>query len=99
MNATFINTLTGGSGFIGRIRTIGDTMFWSLKGSSNIDPTKTFLGSIDNTPLAIRTNNTERLVVTQFGIRLMLFGLIEGIRHLSFQPHRGVPVVAMPRLR
>jgi hypothetical protein len=40
---------------------------WSLGGNSNTDPTTQFLGTRDNQPLVIRTNNTERMRVTADG--------------------------------
>ncbi len=40
---------------------------WSLTGNAGTDPTTNFLGTIDNRPLVIRTNNTEVMRVTTTG--------------------------------
>ena len=40
--------------------------YWSLKGNNNVT-TKNFLGPINNAPLIIKTNNLERLRVTEKG--------------------------------
>ena len=40
---------------------------WSLTGNSGTDPLVNFLGTTDNQPLVIRTNNTEQLRVTTSG--------------------------------
>jgi hypothetical protein len=40
---------------------------WSLTGNTAINPTSTFLGSTDNTPLAFRTNNVERFRIDGSG--------------------------------
>jgi hypothetical protein len=42
-------------------------MPWDLTGNSGIQPTTNFLGTRDNQPLAIRTNNVERMRVTPTG--------------------------------
>ena len=40
--------------------------FWSIKGNNNVI-SNSFLGSINNAPLIIKTNNTERLRITENG--------------------------------
>jgi hypothetical protein len=40
---------------------------WALTGNSGTDPAVNFLGTTDNRPLVIRTNNTERMRVTETG--------------------------------
>ncbi|MCS7152924.1 MAG: hypothetical protein NZ989_03150 [Bacteroidia bacterium] len=40
---------------------------WLITGNANTNPTNNFLGTTDNTALVIRTNNTERLRVTNTG--------------------------------
>jgi hypothetical protein len=40
---------------------------WSLTGNSGTNPTTNFIGTTDNQSLAIRTNNTERIRVTNDG--------------------------------
>lgn len=40
---------------------------WTLRGNANTDSTKNFLGTTDNRPLIIKTNNTERLRVEANG--------------------------------
>ena len=40
---------------------------WSLTGNSGTNPATNFLGTTDNQPLVIRTNNTEQLRVTTSG--------------------------------
>jgi hypothetical protein len=40
---------------------------WALTGNSGTDPAVNFLGTTDNRPLVIRTNNTEQLRVTTSG--------------------------------
>jgi hypothetical protein len=42
-------------------------MPWDLAGNSGTKPTTNFLGTRDNQPLAIRTNNTEKVRVTPTG--------------------------------
>ena len=42
-------------------------MPWDLTGNTAIKPTTNFLGTRDNQPLAIRTNNVERMRVTPTG--------------------------------
>jgi hypothetical protein len=42
-------------------------MPWDLTGNRGIQPTTNFLGTRDNQPLAIRTNNVERMRVTPTG--------------------------------
>jgi hypothetical protein len=42
-------------------------MPWDLTGNTGITPTTNFLGTRDNQPLAIRTNNTEKVRVTPSG--------------------------------
>jgi hypothetical protein len=42
-------------------------MPWELTGNSGINPTSNFLGTGDNQPLVIKTNNTERVRVTPTG--------------------------------
>src|SRR5215203_7194544 len=42
-------------------------MPWDLAGNSGTKPTTNFLGTRDNQPLAIRTNNVERMRVTPTG--------------------------------
>ena len=41
--------------------------FWNLAGNGGADPSTSFLGTTDNQPLVIRTNNTEALRVTSTG--------------------------------
>lgn len=43
------------------------TVKWIVTGNSGIDPATNFLGTTDNQPLFIRTNNIERLRVTSDG--------------------------------
>ncbi|MBK9729032.1 MAG: hypothetical protein WAR77_04755 [Saprospiraceae bacterium] len=40
---------------------------WSLNGNSGTDSTNSFLGTTDNAPLLLKTNNTERLRITEDG--------------------------------
>ncbi len=40
---------------------------WSLTGNSGTNPSTHFLGTTDNQPLVIRTNNTERMRITASG--------------------------------
>jgi hypothetical protein len=40
---------------------------WALTGNSGTNPAVNFLGTTDNQPLVIRTNNTERMRVTETG--------------------------------
>jgi hypothetical protein len=42
-------------------------MPWELTGNASIDPANNFLGTIDDQPLAIRTSNLERILVTPAG--------------------------------
>jgi hypothetical protein len=42
-------------------------MPWDLVGNKGTNPTRNFLGTIDNQPLAIRTNNTEKIRVSPTG--------------------------------
>jgi hypothetical protein len=42
-------------------------LFWQLTGNSGTNPATNFLGTTDNQPLVIRTNNTERMRVTAAG--------------------------------
>src|SRR5262249_7529901 len=59
---TFITGLTTNPTFIANVRSMQDTtLAWSLTGSSGTDPTRNFLGTSDNQPLAIRTGNVERV--------------------------------------
>ena len=41
---------------------------WSLTGNAGTDPTTNFLGTTDNQPLVIRTNNTERMRILASGL-------------------------------
>jgi hypothetical protein len=43
------------------------SLAWLLKGNSGTNPSVNFLGTIDNQPLVIRTNNTEKVRVTAPG--------------------------------
>ncbi|MDW8011925.1 MAG: hypothetical protein RMJ47_02915, partial [Bacteroidota bacterium] len=43
------------------------THFWSLTGNAGTDPTNNFLGTIDNQPLIIRTDNVNRVRITTGG--------------------------------
>jgi hypothetical protein len=40
---------------------------WDLVGNSGTNPTNNFIGTTDNQPLSIRTNNTEKMRVTAAG--------------------------------
>src|SRR5215207_9875918 len=42
-------------------------MPWDLTGNTGIKPTTNFVGTRDNQPLTIRTNNTEKVRVTPTG--------------------------------
>jgi hypothetical protein len=42
-------------------------MAWELTGNAGTNPNNNFLGTIDNQPLAIKTNNTEHLRVDETG--------------------------------
>ena len=46
--------------------TAGD--YWSLIGNAATNPAVNFLGTTDNQPLVVRTNNTERMRVTSSGL-------------------------------
>ena len=41
--------------------------FWRTTGNTNIDGTTNFIGTTDNNPLVVRTNNTERMRVDEQG--------------------------------
>ncbi|GBD07662.1 hypothetical protein HRbin21_01493 [bacterium HR21] len=43
------------------------TTFWSLTGNAGTDPANNFLGTTDNQPLIIRTNNVNRVRITTGG--------------------------------
>ncbi|MDW8225371.1 MAG: hypothetical protein RMK93_05015, partial [Bacteroidota bacterium] len=43
------------------------THFWSLTGNANTDPANNFLGTTNNQPLMIRTNNINRVRITTGG--------------------------------
>ncbi|MCX7652859.1 MAG: hypothetical protein N2200_08355 [Bacteroidia bacterium] len=45
----------------------GNGLFWRLVGNSGTDINTHFVGTTDNTGLAFRTNNTERMRITNFG--------------------------------
>ncbi|MBS1912256.1 MAG: hypothetical protein JST22_09750, partial [Bacteroidetes bacterium] len=60
-DSTFVASLTGDARFINGVRQVGDSTYWSLLGSRGTDPTRNFLGTTDNQPLAFRTNNAERV--------------------------------------
>ncbi|MCX7606322.1 MAG: hypothetical protein N2170_03515, partial [Bacteroidia bacterium] len=45
----------------------GNGLFWRLIGNSGTNPAINFLGTTDAQPLVIRTNNTERMRVTEVG--------------------------------
>ncbi|MDW8075961.1 MAG: tail fiber domain-containing protein [Bacteroidota bacterium] len=47
--------------------TLGGGNAWNLTGNSGTNPATNFLGTTDNQPLVIRTNNQERLRVDQSG--------------------------------
>src|SRR3954452_8949759 len=40
---------------------------WSLKGNAGTNPSANFLGTTDNRGLILRTNNTERMRITNIG--------------------------------
>ena len=40
---------------------------WSLTGNSGTDTSTNFIGTTDNQPLVIRTNNTKKVIITQKG--------------------------------
>jgi len=43
----------------------GGAPFWSTTGNNNTTGTTNFLGTINNQPLVIKTNNTERMRIRQ----------------------------------
>jgi len=45
----------------------GGTAGWSLTGNTAVNPATTFLGTTDNSPFALRTNNTDRLRIDGAG--------------------------------
>ena len=64
---TFVTSLTTSGTFINRVKIIGDSSYWSLTGSAGTDPSQNFLGTTDNSPLALRTNDVERMRVDATG--------------------------------
>jgi hypothetical protein len=46
---------------------LGNNNFWSFTGNSGTNPNNNFLGTTDNQPLVIRTNNTERVRIDTNG--------------------------------
>jgi hypothetical protein len=69
---------------IGILNTDND---WTLEGNSGTNPTTNFLGTIDNNPLNIKTNNELRLKVSELG-RLGI-GNLEPDRHIHIKTHPG----------
>ena len=58
--------LTAGHWGQNGVWTAGD--YWSLLGNAATNPAINFLGTTDPQPLVVRTNNTERMRVTQTGL-------------------------------
>src|SRR5690606_15428046 len=64
---TFVTMLTNNNTFITNVQGLGDSSYWSLTGSAGLDPSRNFLGTTDNSPLALRTNDVERMRVDAAG--------------------------------
>ncbi|MCS7226973.1 MAG: hypothetical protein NZ821_08285, partial [Gloeomargarita sp. SKYB31] len=67
---TLDQVLVANSSGVVRLRSassLASSTAWSLVGNSGTNPTTNFLGTTDGQPLVIRTNNTERLRITQTG--------------------------------
>ncbi len=65
-----VGNVTLGAGLsltAGTLSVTGSTNNWDLAGNAGTNPTTNFIGTIDNQPLAIRTNNTEQMSVTANG--------------------------------
>jgi|GEM_PF-3046829 len=62
-STTFVTNLTANPTFIANVRSLNsnDSTFWSLTGSRGTDPSRNFLGTLDNAALAFRTNNIEQM--------------------------------------
>ncbi len=58
---------TGGSPVWQNGATALSSYYWGLTGNSGTDSTVNFIGTSDNSPVVVKTNNTERLRVTRTG--------------------------------
>ena len=61
-----VRTVDGNVAYRSASSLLGSTG-WSLTGNSGTDPLVNFLGTTDNQPLVIRTNNTEQVRITTGG--------------------------------
>ncbi|MEP7196070.1 MAG: hypothetical protein ABI851_06080 [Saprospiraceae bacterium] len=69
-NTSTINDITPGiyySDGVKWIRVNSDAGMWNLAGNSGTDSTNNFLGTTDKVPLILKTNNVERLRITENG--------------------------------
>lgn len=62
---------------------------WELNGNVDTDPNIDFLGTVDNKPLVIRTNNIEKLRITEDG-RIGI-GESDPQSHVHIKSHTGYP--------
>jgi len=63
-NKVVVCNTTNGTLFLRDASTLGGSgSGWALTGNTAVNPATTFLGTTDNTPVAFRTNNVERMRV------------------------------------